>query len=170
MSGAIPLDDARRLAGLRRGDPGAVADLWDEWKTRLWAICRGMAADPDQARVLLADIHHSLPSAVIGWSLEVPICCQLARHTWSRLHRHLQLAEPDGITLSVPDRTRSPAASEVAARLAELPPELRVIYLLDVFFSCPAAILAALSGWDETQVRRARAAVAFHLVSAGGTP
>jgi len=170
IAGAVPLDDARLIARLRRGDPAALSELWEGWKTRVWAICRGMATDTDQARALLQDLYGTLPGTVIGWSLDAPVCCQLSRHTWSRLHACLELETPAGIPLSVPDQTRAPAAAEVGARLAEVPPELRVIYLLDIFFRCPAATLAALSGWQERDVRNARAMVAFHLVSTGGAP
>lgn len=123
-----------------------------------------MADDPQHARLLLQDLYGALPVAARGWSLDAPVCCQLSSLVWQRLSRTLELSAPIGIQASLPDETRAPSRQEVAARIAAVPPELRLIYFLDIFFRCPAATLARLAGWSEQDVRQARAKVAWALV------
>lgn len=158
------MQDSRLIARLRHGEPQALAQLWDQWKGPIWSLCRGMGTDPDQARLLLQDVYGVLPTAARGWSLDAPVCCQLSKLLWQRLAGILELQAPVGIQASPPDRTCTPARADVAARLAAVPPELRLIYFLDIFFRCPAATLAHLSGWSEQDVRKARAKVAWALV------
>lgn len=127
-----------------------------------------MTADAAHARALLQDVYACLPMAARGWSLDAPVCCQLSQLLWERLHRALELAEPVGISVTPPTTTAAPSLATVSSRLAAVPPELRVIYLLDLFFRCPAATLARLSGWSEQDVRNARATVAWRLVAGEG--
>lgn len=168
MAGPVPIEDARLISRLRAADRGALDELWVSWRAPTWAVCRGMGGEPERARALFDDIQAQLPGAVRGWSLESPVCCQLSRLVWRRLEARLELPRPAGIEASVPARTATPSRDEVARRLSRVPPELRVIYLLDVFYRCPARTLAALSGWAELEVRKARAAVAWALVAEEG--
>ncbi|NOY25931.1 MAG: hypothetical protein GXP62_08680 [Oligoflexia bacterium] len=167
MTSAVSMQDARAISRLKAGDGAALTDLWTRWKTPIWSLCRGMASDVEHARELLRDIYVHLPPAARGWSLDAPVCCQVSALVWSRLQRRLELRAPDGIDVHIPDHAAAPSRTVIAGKLAAIDPELRVIYLLDVFFRCPAATLARISGWGEADIRTARAAAAWQLVTVG---
>lgn len=155
--------DARLIQALRRGE--GLDRLWQDWGPPTWSICLGMAPDRARARELLADIARSLPLAVPGWSLDASICCQMSKLVWQRISIRLELPAPASIEIEAPARTATPTSDQLRRRLAACPPEHRVIYLLDLYYRCPSAVLAELSGWGEEQVRAARAAVAWSLVA-----
>lgn len=125
-----------------------------------------MSADLVQARALLQDVYVHLPVAARGWTLDAPVCCQVSELLWRRVTHLLELAAPAGIEVSMPDATAALSSRDVAGKLAAIPPEQRVFYLLDIFFRCPSATLARLAGCAEADVRAARAAAAWMLVTA----
>jgi len=54
---------------------------------------------------------------------------------------------------------------EVVRRVSEFDPSVRLVYLLDLFFTCPAAGLARLTGLDEQVIRDARITACWALVA-----
>jgi hypothetical protein len=54
----------------------------------------------------------------------------------------------------------------IAARVAGIPGTPRLVYLLDLFFGCPADELARLTGLPEESLRDARADATFRMLGA----
>lgn len=163
---AISLADVRLLRRLRTGEPAAVAELWGAWRGKLWAVCQAMAPERADAVALLASLYGQLPAAARGWREDRPICCLLAGWMLPLIARALELPPVSGIHSPPPARVQRVGAAALPARLAALPPALRLVYLVDLMFCCPAATTAELSGLAEDQVRAARSAAAWSLVAA----
>lgn len=168
MTTPVSIVEARLVQGLRRGDPAAFDALWTRWKRPIWSLCNGMADDRAHAQALLQDIYGALGTDCRGWSPDVSLCCHVSSLVYQRLQQRLELPQLDGIDIDVPEHTGTPTRADVQARLRAVPPELRVVYLLDVFFRCPAGTLSQLLQCEENDVRHARARVAFALVAQGG--
>lgn len=158
----VTVEEARQIQALRRGE--GLDALWSQWRGPTWAVCQGMARDREQARELFDDLSAVLPMAVRGWQIDASICCQMSTLVWTRLRDRLQLPGLSSIEETIPQGVETPSPALAANRLASTPPELRVIYLLDLVYRCPSAVLARLTGLSEAQVRSARAAVAWVLV------
>ncbi|MCB9780759.1 MAG: hypothetical protein H6742_19480 [Alphaproteobacteria bacterium] len=168
MTSPVSLADARLVQRLRQGEPAAFDELWAQWQRPIWSLCNAMADDRAQALSLLQDVHGALSLACRGFAPDVSLCCHVSSLVYRRLQQRLELAPLDGIDIDVPAHTGPPPRAQLAARLRAVPAELRVVYLLDVFFHCPAGTLSQLLQCSEVDVRHARAQVAFALVAEEG--
>lgn len=156
------------MARLRRGEPAAVAALWADWKDAVWSVCRVMAADLKEARLLLASVYADLGQAARGWPAGTRVCCGMAAHVYRTLSRLLELHALDGIEIVPPRQVGPPPPDRVASILATVPPAARLVYVTDLFCRCPLDRLAELVGVDEARMRAARAFVAWRLVDRSG--
>jgi hypothetical protein len=166
LSRGVSLEEARLLQRIRRGEPDGVDRVWDDAKDDLWSVCVAMAADETEALGLLRDLYDGLWGETRGWRTDVATCCLLAAYAWRRLHALLQLAPLGGIDRSVSPTLEVPGADAVAARVAAIPGPVRLVYLLDLFFGCPADELARLTQIHEDELRDARAAATFRILAA----
>jgi hypothetical protein len=164
LSSGVSLDDARLLQRVRRGEPDGVLRVWDGAKDELWSVCLAMA--PDRALELLQDLYDGLWSETRAWRADVAVCCLVAAYAWRRLEALLQLGPIPDIDRSVPSALEVPSADQIAARLAGVPGTARLVYLLDLFFGCPADELARLTGLREEALRDARADATFRVLAA----
>ena len=161
------LADRRLLHRLQAGEPAAFAALWADWRDAAWSACRAMQPDRDRAVGLLTRIYRELPRSARGWDARHPLCCLMGAHVFQSLGAALQLDLPAGIDPDIPPSVRAPTPQEVQARLSSLDPAVRLVYVADLLFGCPATTLAALLAVDEQQLRAARSAAAFAVVSGG---
>ncbi len=163
----VDLAERRLIARLRRGEPGALAELWGRWGPAAWSVCAAMAGGPgdEAAKRLLLRVYEALPREAAGWTPDRPLSCRIAGLVYRVVVDGLELRARTGIEAAVPTRFAAPAVPEIAGRIAALEPYLRLVYLLDVFFDCPAAALAELAGVAEPDIRAARAAAAWALVA-----
>lgn len=169
-SAAAPLSlvEARLVQGVRRADPGALQEVWDTWKHAAWSVCRAMAPDAEAARLLLVAVYREFPRQARTFTTEHPLCCQVGALVHLVLAAELDLPELSEVQPEPPVQPRAPEGDELARRLAALPPELRLVYLLDLFFHCPSAETSSLTGISETALRHARSRVAWALVTERG--
>lgn len=165
--GMPSLAEARLVRRLQAGEPGAFQELWGGWRDRCWSVISPMAEDRDQAVALLRDVYLGLPIAVRGWPLDTPLCCLVGCHVFLGVHRGLELPAIAGIEADIPPVLAAPDKAGVAGRIAAMPPHVRLVYLVDLFFGCPAATTAALVGQDEHQLRLARSKAAWSVVAGG---
>ncbi len=166
MSRSVSLEDAKLLHRVRRGEPDGIERVWQDAKDDLWSVCVAMADDESEALGLLRDLYDGLWNETRGWRADVAICCLIAAYAWRRLQTLLQLPPIGGIDRSVSSTLEVPAADAVAARLAAIPGPARLVYLLDLFFGCPADELARLTALQEDALRDARADATFRMLGA----
>lgn len=168
---AVPLSlaEARLVQGVRRAEPAALQAVWDEWKHATWSVCKAMEPEPEGARRLLLAVYRSFPRQARAFSTDHPLCCQVGALV------HLVLADELGLPELSEEEPEPPAAlrglggGDVAARLAGIAPELRLVYLLDLFFHCPSAETSSLTGISESALRSARSRVAWALIAERGS-
>lgn len=165
---AISLSEARLVQRLRRGEPAALQELWARWRGPVWAVCRSMSADRASGVQLLAGLYAELGAQARAWQEDQPLCCAVAAWVLTGVKRELQLPDPTGIHAPLPDAAQRVDRPTAQRRLASLPPEIRLVYLVDLMFRCPASLTAELTGWSEDQIRAARANAAWALVAAEG--
>ena len=165
MSREVSLEDAKLLQRIRRGEPDGVLRVWNDNKDELWSVCVAMSRDETEALDLLRDLYDGLWSETRGWRTDAAVCCLLAAYAWRRLQALLQLAPLGGIDRSVSSTLEVPGADAVAARVAAIPGPVRLVYLLDLFFGCPADELARLTQLGEDALRDARAAATFRILA-----
>jgi DNA-directed RNA polymerase specialized sigma24 family protein len=165
LSSEISLEEARLLQRVRRGEPDGILRAWDDAKDDLWSVCVAMANDETEALELLRDLYDGLWSETRGWRADVAICCWMAAYAWRRLQALLQLPPLGGIDRNVSSTLEVPGADAVAARVAEIPGPTRLVYLLDLFFGCPADELARLTQIHEEALRDARADATFRMLA-----
>jgi len=146
-----------------------MSDLWTSWRNPLWSLCVAMAADNTQAIDLIKDLYADMPSAVRGWARDEPLCCLMATWAFIRLRANLELPALAGIEVTVPATVEAPDAASISDRVNRLTPQVRLVYLIDLFFGCPASTTAALVGASERDLRQARASAVWSIV-AGGAP
>jgi hypothetical protein len=165
LSKDVSLDEARLLQRIRLGEPDGVDRVWEDAKDDLWSVCVAMTANETEALRLLRDLYDGLWSETRGWRGDVAICCLLAAYAWRRLEALLQLPPLGGIDRGVSSTLEVPGADAVAARVAAIPGPMRLVYLLDLFFGCPADELARLTRLREDALRDARAAATFRILA-----
>lgn len=165
MSRAVSLEDARLLQRIRRGEPDGILRAWDESKDELWSVCVAMTKDESEALELLRDLYDGLWSETRAWRTDVAICCSMAAYAWRRLQARLQLPPLGGIDRDVTFTLEVPGADGVAARVAAISGPIRLVYLLDLFFGCPADELARLTQLAEESLRDARADATFRMLA-----
>lgn len=162
---AVSLADVRLLKRAQAGEPAAHAQLWADWRDTIWSTCRAMTASDVTARALLDAHYQHLPTAVRQWPRDQPLCCLVAHWSHARIHQFLQLPPLTGITMPAATRAAPPLAKDIPTRLALVPPAIRLVYLLDLFYGCPAPTMASLLGVAETELRLARATAAWTLLT-----
>ena len=165
---AISLSEARLVQRLRSGEPAALRELWTRWQGPVWAVCRAMADDRAAGVQLLARLDAELGAQSRSWQEDRPLCCAVAAWLLTSLKRELQLPDPAGIHSPLPGAVQRVDQQSAQQRLSALPPETRLVYLVDLMFRCPASLTAELTGWSEDQIRAARANAAWALVAAEG--
>ena len=165
MSREVSLEEARLLRRVRSGEQDGILRVWDDAKDDLWSVCVAMARDEAEALELLRDLYDGLWSETRGWRSDVAICCLLAAYAWRRLQALLQLPPIAGIDRNVSSTLEVPGADAVAARVAAIPGQVRLVYLLDLFFGCPADELARLTQLQEEALRDARADATFRMLA-----
>ena len=165
----VSLADARLLTRARAGEPSALTEMWTAWRGPLWSVCRAMAPQEAHAFELLKDLYGDLPTAVRDWARDESMCCLIATWAFGRLQTSLELAVATGIPVSVPERVVTPDPALVLRRVEALSPPVRLVYLIDLFFGCPASTTARMLGITEAQIRTARASAAWSMV-AGEAP
>ncbi len=167
LSYAISMQDARLIARLRRGEREALAGLQEEWRDAVWSVCSAMTGSEREAQSLVQAMWRSLKDDTRGWSATSPLCCQLAGLLCRLVASKLDLPQPDeeGFVLRYAERTVH--AQDVSAMLPTIPPSTRLIFLLDLFFECPADALAHATGVPEPAVRSARSAAIWRFVPLG---
>lgn len=168
MSYAISMQDARLIARLRRGEREALAGLQEDWRDEIWSVCGAMTGSEGEARALVQTVWRSLRDETRVWSATTPLCCQLAGLVCRVIVERLSLPQPDAEEMPFRFAERDVEAQEVAARVRQIPPATRLIFLLDLYFGCPADALAAATGVPVGAVRYARSAAIWRMVAPGG--
>lgn len=163
----VSIADARLIQRLRRGEPAAWDELWGAWRNRCWSVVSPMGRDREHAISLLREVYRTLPGAVRGWSPGTPLCCLVGVHTYAVVAGAMELSSIDGIEVHVPEETHTPSPDHAVRTLASMPDHVRLVYLIDLFFGCPAGTTAALAGVDENDLRHARSVAAYAIVSGG---
>lgn len=165
----VSLADARLLHAARSGAPHAAAAIWKQWRTPIWSVVLAMTQDKARALAELRELYQDLPSAARQWSPQEDLCCHISAWVFRRLQHSLELPEVAGIEVVVPHAVASPTQSQAAERIRSLAPQIRLVYLIDLFFRCPASVTAGLLGIAENDLRHARSNAAWAVV-AGGAP
>ncbi len=165
----VSLAEARLVTQAKAGETAALAQIWADWRTPLWSICLAMADDKPHALELLRALYAELPVVVRGWSRDTSLCCLVATWVFRRLHATLELAQLESIDAPAPAVVSVPSRKVVAERIARLSPRIRLVYLIDLFFGCPADTTAAILQVDEVALRHARAVAAWSLVAGGAS-
>lgn len=166
--GTLSLADARLVRRLRSGETAAFQALWAAWRDRCWSVLRPMAASREEAVGLLRAVYLGLPQAVRSWPTDTALCCLVGGHVFRVARCELELPPITGIDAPVPLALSAPDREGVARRVAAMPANVRLTYLVDLIFGCPAATTAALVGEDEHQLRLARAQGAWSIVAPAG--
>lgn len=165
----VSLADVRLLTRAKAGEPAAIAQLWQQWRNPMWSVCRAMATDKAHAIELLRTLYAELPSVVRGWARDTSLCCHVATWVFRRLGAMLELPALPSIDVQAPQMVQVPSRTEASQRIAQLSPRVRLVYLIDLFFGCPASTTAALLNVDELDLRHARASAAWSMVSGGAS-
>jgi DNA-directed RNA polymerase specialized sigma24 family protein len=166
LSSEISLDDARLLQRLRRGEPDGFETVWERAKDDLWSVCVAMSDGEPEARGLLEDLYEGLWSETRAWRVDAAICCLVATYAWRRISALLELPALGGIDKGVMPPFEVPSADAVTARIVQIPRPIRLVYLLDLFFGCPADELARMTSLQEAALRDARAAATWRMLGA----
>ena len=124
--------------------------------------------DGQEAQALLLEAYEDLPTLCRSWTPSAGICCHISGWLYRRVAAQLELAQLSGIQLVPPTSFAPPAPDAVPRLLRSAAPEMRLVYVLDLFFGCPAGQLSSLIEVSEAQLRDARTAVVWHLLSGGG--
>lgn len=167
-SNVVSLSDRRLFVRLRRGEPAAYRDLWAQWRNAVWSVCVAVQPDRAQAVGLLKAVYRELPAVVRGWPTDEPLCCLLGAHVYRVIRDQMELPDPAGIQVPVPSQVRAPSREHVRATLQGLPPMIRLVYTLDLFFGCSATTLARLLDVSEDELRHCRSVAAYGVIAAGG--
>lgn len=138
------MEDGRQIGALRRGEPAAAAELWRSWSGALWSVCRAMAAAYPESWALYGAVARGVRAAAREWSPGLPLRLQLAAWLHGLLTERLALRPLAAALPWAPPRAKAGAPLEA---LAQLPAEIRLIFLLELLFDCPPDALApALNG------------------------
>lgn len=164
MNPPVSLAERRLVERLRRGEPAAVDELWMAQRDAVWAVCRAMAETQDGAVALLRQVYLDLPRAGRGFDVQAPLCCGMAAWLWRDIGGLLELAPLRGIEPVPPDRHAALASTQVVARLGALEPNVRLVYLLDLYFGCPVGRLSDLVALPEADLRAARTQAVWGLL------
>lgn len=165
----VSLADVRLLTRAKAGEPAAIAEIWQQWRNPLWSVCRAMADDKGGAIELLRALYAELPAAVRGWARDTALCCHVATWVFRRLGAILELPALSSIEAPAPHAVEVPSQEEAARRLARLSPRVRLVYLIDLFFGCPASTTASMLDVSELDLRHARSKAAWSLVAGGAS-
>ena len=158
------LDEARRVAGLQRGEATAQQETWSRWADTTWSVCAGVAADQQAALRLVRLVYGQLPGAARHWRHELPLEAQMAGLVWNTLAQVLEVPELVELEVEPPLRARPPSPARARRIVAGLHPTVRLVYLVDLLFSCAPADFCAVTEIDPRLHRDARAAVGLLLV------
>jgi hypothetical protein len=127
-----------------------------------------MTDTQDAAVALLRQVYVELPRASRGFDAQAPICCGVAAWLWRDIGGVLELPPLGGIEPVPPDRYAELAPAQVAARLGALEPNVRLVYLLDLYFGCPVGRLSDLVALPEVDLRAARTQAVWGLLGQVG--
>ncbi len=161
------MQDARLIARLRRGEREALTSLQEQWRDAVWSVSCAMTGSEREAQSLVQAMWRSLRDDTRGWSANTPLCCQLAGLLCRLIASRLDLPQPDAEGFSLRYAQRAIPAEEIAATIPTIPPATRLVFLLDLFFECPADALAHATGVPEPSVRHARSAALWRFVPLG---
>ena len=161
----VSLADVRVIRSLQRGEPAALQGVWDAWKHACWSICKAMAADLTQAKALLLVIYGELPASSRTWDPQRPVCCQLGSLVHRAIAGELDLPGLTEVDFELPEAVAPASTADLLGRMGRVPPLLRLVYLVDLFFHCPSAETSALLGIPESALRQARSRVAWALIT-----
>lgn len=162
------MQDARLIARLRRSEREALAGLQETWRDAVWSICCAMAARGQDPGALASAVWRGLKDDARGWSANRAICCHLAGLVARVLVRRLDLPQPDLEEFEPRAADHLVEAHEVLALVAGFPPANRLVFLLDLYFECPADALSDATGVLEPALRAARSTATFRLVPTDG--
>ena len=161
------MEDTRLLTRLQRGERAAFEDLWQRWRGAVWSVCVAMCAERSDAVALLQAVYGSLPRSVPGWAAPTPLCCHLGAHVFRVVHAQLELSPVVGIDVPTAGAVRVPDAATARDVLLRVEPHVRLVYLIDLFFHCPAPTLAQLLELDANDLRHARGMAAWRVIEGG---
>ena len=167
MNPPVSLADRRLVERLRRGEPGAADELWVARRDAVWAVCRAMADSRDAAVALLQQVYLELPRAGRGFDPQAPVCCGVAAWLWRDIGGLLELPPLVDIEPVPPDRHAELSPAQVVGRLGALEPNVRLVYLIDLYFGCPVGRLAELVAIAEPDLRAARTQAVWGLLGQG---
>ncbi|MCB9761249.1 MAG: hypothetical protein H6739_15515 [Alphaproteobacteria bacterium] len=175
--GVTDLHEARLLRAARRGDPVAIATLWDRIVDDLWSIAHALL--PEVAAVAaLREVRADFGARLPGVPLDVPWRREVMGLLWRAVGARVEPSPLSGIldtnassAPSIPDAGGPPpdaarARARVKAAVAAAPVELRMIYLFNLLGDLTAADMARLSGEPLELVRAARGAMSWRIVAA----
>lgn len=167
MTEPLDLAETRLIQRARRGESDALRMLWDDHTTLLWSIARPLLGE--QALPVLRLLRARFRQDARGLATR-SVREQLLEMLFPLIADHLQPGTLRGI---VPGELPSPqgrpaadAENRIAQALSDAPPEIRLVYLFTFLGQLGSAQVAQLGGWDEPEVRRARAWMAWRLVEA----
>jgi RNA polymerase sigma-70 factor, ECF subfamily len=154
------------LDRLRRGEPAAIASVYDRHHTRLRAFAQRLVGDDAAAEDLVHEVFETLPTAIRrylpGASLEsflIGIAVNHARHhlrAAARRRRALErlAAEPKGVRASPEiEASRRQLADALVRALDHLPIDQRIAFVLLDVEECSSDEAAALTGAPEATMR-----------------
>ena len=172
MTEPLDLAETRLILRARRGESDALRMLWDRHTTLLWSIAQPLLGDRavPALQLLQARLKASAPGLELRSMRE-----QLLEMLFVVVTDHLQPVDLRGIGRErVPAPKVGPLASDaqnrIAQALADAPLETRLVYLFTFLGQLGSAHVARLGGWDEADVRRLRAWMAWRLVEATHAP
>ncbi len=169
--GSISLAEARLLRDLRGGKAAAAHEVWERFRSPIQAVCRGMGDGSGETvvewRALFDGLRAGFQETARHWPVDRPLCCLVGAWVFTALAGRLNVGSLVGVQVSIPRVVRAPSIDEVPERLGRLSPAVRLVYLVDLYFGCPASLLAEISGQPEVGLRMARAVGAWGMVDAG---
>jgi hypothetical protein len=135
-SGPADLAEFRLVRALRSGQAGAFPTLWNAQVGAIWSVIRALTADDREAVGWTTSFRVELSERApeMGTSEPMPVQVGLA------LFRHLKDGFPGVAPL--PDGPIPPTE----AGLRQIPPQARLLYLVDLFFDVPVDPLERLAG------------------------
>ena len=176
--GASPQTDAQAIAGVRRGDPAALATLYERYARALFAVAYRLLQSRDEAEDVVHDVFVGLPEALRQYEERGALLSWLrklsARVVLARLRR-ANTAPTDSLD---PNEARVPnpdphTTITLEHALRDLSPALRAVLVLKEIegFSHGeiAAMLDISVGASEVRLHRALRALRAALTE-GETP
>jgi RNA polymerase sigma-70 factor, ECF subfamily len=157
------LDDIQRLersrlraclmARLQQGDADACEELFDDIGPSLTRFLRRRLADPQEREDVYQEVFMAIFEARHTYELERPfepwvfaiarnIAADYSRRRWRRAHWEELVADPP----ERPADTSNPAAPELSAVLAELPPDQREAFSMVKLDGLSVEVAAARAG------------------------